>query len=57
MMNIIEIQERIEKNRAETAKMLAKMLKETKFYPILTLTIGLSAVIGAVVAALISKLL
>lgn len=53
MMNIIEIQERIEKNRAETAK----MLKETKFYPILTLTIGLSAVIGAVVAALISKLL
>lgn len=53
MMNIVEIQERIEKNRAETAK----TLKETKFYPILTVSVTAGGIIGGIVAALIAKLL
>lgn len=57
---IQETNQNHEINMATIAKMKAetdKITKETKFYPMLTLTMGLSAVIGGVVAALITKLL
>lgn len=57
---IQETNQNHEINMATIAKMKAetdKINKETKFYPMLTLTMGLSAVIGGVVAALITKLL
>ncbi|MDO4223928.1 MAG: hypothetical protein Q4D05_07875 [Acinetobacter sp.] len=43
----------IEKMKAETEK----IQKETKFYPMLTFTMGIVAVIGGTVAAVITKLL
>lgn len=57
---IQETNQNHEINMATIAKMKAetdKITKETKFYPMLTLTMGLSAVIGGVVASLIAKLL
>lgn len=53
MATIEQMRAENDKFRAETAK----INKETKFYPMLALTMGLSAVIGGVVAALITKLL
>lgn len=57
---IQETNQNHEINMATIAKMKAetdKLNKETKFFPMLTLTMGLSAVIGGVIAALITKLL
>lgn len=53
MATIEKMRTENDKFRAETAK----ISKETKFYPMLTFTMGTVAVIGGVVAALITKLL
>lgn len=50
----------IEKMRVENDKFRAeteKIQKETRFYPMLTLTMGISAIIGGIIASLITKLL
>lgn len=64
MLDIAKIQQEINQNHeinmATIAKMKAeteKISKETKFYPMLTISMGLVAVIGGVVAALITKFL
>lgn len=64
MLDIAKIQQEINQNHEINMATIAKMkaetetiAKETKFYPMLTFTMGVVAVIGGVVAALVTKLL
>ncbi len=57
---IQETNQNHEMNMATIAKMKAeteKISKETRFYPMLTVSMGIVAVIGGIVAALITKFL
>lgn len=64
MLDIAKIQQEINQNHEINMATIAKMkaetetiAKETKFYPMLTFAMGVVAVIGGVVAALVTKLL
>lgn len=64
MLDIAKIQQEINQNHeinmATIAKMKAeteKISKETKFYPMLTVYMGLVAIVGGIVASLITKFL
>lgn len=64
MLDIAKIQQEINQNHeinmATIAKMKAeteKISKETRFYPMLTVYMGLVAIVGGIVASLITKFL